>query len=1007
MPFIDIRKASSDIAIEGNTFVAGQNSILIAAEQGNEAYGFPSSMGNINVTGNTVTKSSEDIDGSTIVLFEIVCDDGSSLYPYAPIYVTDNVAASDVMVLNVIYRDSDGNVTAENVMYDEWIVENGYVLTKVSEPLIDCNLTIEVADIFLGEDAVVTVTVPSNATGEITISLNGASYSNTIAGGQSVFNIGDLAVGTYTVIAAYSGDEKYGEAQANKTFNVAEPPKVDPVIEFAIDSVVYPNDLVINVAAPSDATGWVNVTLGNHTYELALAGGKATQSISDLNAGYYAVFAVYSGDDKYNNCSYDLNATVLKAESSIALNNTEFDYSDDIEVGYALVGAHDFTAVVADCPDASVAYEGGVIHISGITAGTHTIQFTTVPDENYNEAVVNVTITVNKVDSTLTVPEVVFNYGESGVSTVTFDGATGVNAVVNDLGAVVDVDGNVITVSGLTAGNYVLTVTTVPDANHNEVTKTANVTVNKVDSAATMDNIEFDYGSSGTTVVTLTGAVNFTASVNDDKAVVSVDGNVIAVSGLDADSYTLTVTTVPDANHNSVSVNATVTVSKVDSTVGVNGIVFDYGSIGTAAVTFTGATNVTASVNDGKAVVSVDGNVISVSGLDAGSYVLTVTTVPDANHVAVEATANVTVNRVDSSISFTNDLAFVYGESDSTNFTVVGATVNETGISVDGHPEAVISLNGNVITVSGLASGKYTLKVTTIPDENHNSVEGVASITVTGIDPALTVSVADIYEGSSAVVAVTTNSAFTGNVTVQIGDANYSVAVTDGKGSVSVSGLAVGTYTATADFKATPVFKESAKNVTFTVNAKIKTSIKAISVITTYGTSKNIVVILSEANGKPIAGKTVTVILNGAKKELTTDGRGQVSYAVGTDLAPKKYTASITFAGDAKYVKSSGSAKVTVNKATAKLTAKNKSFKVKKTKKYTITLKTDKNKALKKGKVTIKVGKVKITKTTNSKGKATFNLKKLSKKGKYKGTVKFAGNKYYKPVSSKIKITIK
>ena len=47
LPVISIQKASNDIAIENNNFTALNNSVLIAAEQGNEAHGFPSSLGNL------------------------------------------------------------------------------------------------------------------------------------------------------------------------------------------------------------------------------------------------------------------------------------------------------------------------------------------------------------------------------------------------------------------------------------------------------------------------------------------------------------------------------------------------------------------------------------------------------------------------------------------------------------------------------------------------------------------------------------------------------------------------------------------------------------------------------------------------------------------------------------------------------------------------------------------------------------------------------------------------
>ena len=100
-----------------------------------------------------------------------------------------------------------------------------------------------------------------------------------------------------------------------------------------------------------------------------------------------------------------------------------------------------------------------------------------------------------------------------------------------------------------------------------------------------------------------------------------------------------------------------------------------------------------------------------------------------------------------------------------------------------------------------------------------------------------------------------------------------------------------------------------------------------------------------------------------------------------------------------------GTAKVT--KKATKITAKKKTFKAKiKVKKYTITLKAGKS-SVKKVKVTIKIGKKIYAANTNAKGKATFKIKKLTKKGKYNAVIKFKGNSAYKASSRKVKITIK
>ncbi|MBQ2666274.1 hypothetical protein, partial [Methanobrevibacter sp.] len=108
------------------------------------------------------------------------------------------------------------------------------------------------------------------------------------------------------------------------------------------------------------------------------------------------------------------------------------------------------------------------------------------------------------------------------------------------------------------------------------------------------------------------------------------------------------------------------------------------------------------------------------------------------------------------------------------------------------------------------------------------------------------------------------------------------------------------------------------------------------------------------------------------------------------------------------YNKSTATAKVTVKKATPKLTAKAKAFKkALKTKKYTVVLKDNLAKAIKKAKLTLKIKGKTYTARTNSKGKATFKITKLNKKGTFKAVIKYNGNRYFNKVSKKAKIIIK
>ena len=57
--------------------------------------------------------------------------------------------------------------------------------------------------------------------------------------------------------------------------------------------------------------------------------------------------------------------------------------------------------------------------------------------------------------------------------------------------------------------------------------------------------------------------------------------------------------------------------------------------------------------------------------------------------------------------------------------------------------------------------------------------------------------------------------------------------------------------------------------------------------------------------------------------------------------------------------------------------------------------------------ITLKVKGKTYKAKTNNKGKATFKIKNLKKKGTFKATIKFKGNKYYKAATKKVKIKIK
>ena len=164
---------------------------------------------------------------------------------------------------------------------------------------------------------------------------------------------------------------------------------------------------------------------------------------------------------------------------------------------------------------------------------------------------------------------------------------------------------------------------------------------------------------------------------------------------------------------------------------------------------------------------------------------------------------------------------------------------------------------------------------------------------------------------------------------------------------------------------------------------------------------------LKDMNGNGLVNQAVEITFNGKTNSYVTNELGVIKYKLSANKAGT-YVLKMNFAGDKNYVGSDATTTVKINKEASKLTVAKKTYKVKvKTKKYTITLKDSKGKAIKKAKVTLKVYGKTYKATTNAKGKATFNIKNLKKKGKYTAIVKFAGNNLYKGATKKVRITVK
>ena len=249
------------------------------------------------------------------------------------------------------------------------------------------------------EDDELVITVPDDATGNVTVNIDGKNYTVPIENGTARLNVSDLAPGDYDVVVDYPGDDKYGPGSNSTSFNI---PKIS---DYPIDITKEDDELVITV--PDDATGNVTVNIDGKNYTVPIENGTARLNVSDLAPGDYDVVVDYPGDDKYgpgsNSTSFnvprvsDYPMDVSKEDNQLIVNVPE-DATGNVTI---TIDGKNYTAPI----------ENGTatLDISDLPAGNHTVDVTYPGNDKYAPKTVNTTIET-AADLIITVPEVVKYY---------------------------------------------------------------------------------------------------------------------------------------------------------------------------------------------------------------------------------------------------------------------------------------------------------------------------------------------------------------------------------------------------------------------------------------------------------------------------------------------------------------------------------------------------------------------------------------------------------------------
>ena len=832
---------------------------------------------------------------------------------YLTFKINNTTYLTEVLGLAAGYYVVNASVVDDPKYADKTSDVEQFDVTKVSAYNIGVAVDPNPAEV--GSVVNVTVTLPGDVTGVVSVNINGTVYPTTkINNTTYVADVSGLAAGYYVVNASVVDDPKY----ADKTSDV-EQFDVTKVSAYNIGVAVDPNPAevgsVVNVTVtlPGDVTGIVSVNINGTDYPTVKINDTAyVADVSTLTAGNYVVNASVVNDPKYvDKTSDDVTLLVVEDENYIidAPDLTKYYSGPErfiVNVTYvrgAPVVGKEVKITINGVTYNRTTNENGTASLS-INLNSATYDVTTVVDNITVESVVTVLPTIEAEDIESKSKNIVFtatfldgegNYLTNGTNVSFNIGGVIYNSHVSDNKGGVSVD------LVLNNGKYI--ITSLNSVTGESISNNITVDLKNVDMILSGD--EIIVGENATVGVKLNvdatgnvyaeiGGKNYTSPVNEGNAL-------IIIPGLAAGNYTFQVIYSGDYNYNNASGEVSVKVTKVDPNIVIEDSVITVGE--NATVTITLPDDAGGNIRIGNEIVPVEKGTAKtiLTGLKAGINTIPIIYSGDDKYNPIETSVDVVVNEkpdpVKKNLSIEASADVIIGSEDVV--IIVTGLENATGnvsVVVHGHVHSAPIVNGTAqITISGII-GNATAYISYSGDDVYNSAVTIINISVDKNDTIIIYApnLTKYYKSPQKFVVTVTDAkgqaAPNKTVEITINGVTYK-RTTDENGTASLNiNLNNGQY---------PVVV-SADDVTVNSSVTVLSTIYSSDVVKMFRNDTQYNAIFTDSNGNPLANIDVSFNIHGIIYNRTTDKNGAVKLNINLDAGDYILTALNPVTGEMK-----------------------------------------------------------------------------------------------------------
>ena len=691
-----------------------------------------------------------------------------------------------------------GNYTVRATYYgistDNYTVNTAEANFTV-KPIEDYNITVIANNITYGENATVIVTLPSDATGNVTIYIGGVNKGtvNITNGIATLTDIAGLKAGQHEVNVTYNGNERYASKDKNGTiFHVL--PTDDWTLDIDVEAHKYGEDTIITVTLPENAKENVTLEIDGVNYTVKLTDGVGELRLNNLSAGLHEVNAYYPGDENYTNKSSSDKFIIDQATPAIAINTTTAKVGENATVNITVSGnATGNVTIYVDGQmfERTIVNHTVSLNVTGLASGNHNVVVFYKGDQNYTSNINSTSLLIVKNSSDLIIvatPESVV-VGKNTTITVTSVNVTSGNVIieVNGINYTVALSNGVAKLNvTLPVGDYTAKAYFLGDDKYNASTNTSNA-FHVINKTAAWVNITADK------VVEIDNNLTFTVTTNSNSTlVVKVNGVVVTpvdgvykFNGTVAGNYTITAEVAENDYYTQASNSTVFTVVKHNSTVSIDvGKVYEVES--DFNIVITNNTAVVVTIN-GKEYSVADGKVvINTTALTVGHYIVTVTIAENDKYYANSTTKEFDIIKHNATIASITvpDVNVGVGKAATITVTMGNVTAGSLIIEVDGHNYTVPIVNKVAQLNVTLPIGDYTAKAYYLGDDKYNPVNATSdefSVKDKEI-PIIIIDAPKVVEVDNNIVFTVTNSTpvnvTVNGVTVELKDGKYTYNVT-------------------------------------------------------------------------------------------------------------------------------------------------------------------------------------------------------------------------------------